>query len=194
MRRFRDVRAHLGVLRLPATRCGLRVSFSMRGARTRLSSLRSRGSTGVLTLGMRHAFVHLSWVVSAQVTGQGGVGYSLGTSLSSFVVGIGRPWWCLLTWVTWRSHPVSWVSWQAAGWVLTSLSLRPRSLVPSLSGSSSWTLAVSRSWSWRCLSHPPRCRCWSSLLAEHSRRQGMCGPSFWSFSCSVRGDVPVALC
>ena len=52
MRCFPGVRAHLGVLRLPAMRRGLRVSFSMCGARARLSSSRSRGSTWVLALGM----------------------------------------------------------------------------------------------------------------------------------------------
>ena len=88
MRCFRGVRAHLGVLRLPAVRCGLRVLLSMHGACARLSSSRSRGSTWVLTLGTRYAVVHLSRVVSGQVTGDEGVGYSPapGTSLSSALV------------------------------------------------------------------------------------------------------------
>jgi hypothetical protein len=75
-----------GVLRLPAVRCGLRVLFSMCGARAQLSSSRSRGSTWVLTLGTRYAVVHLSRVVSGQVTREEGVGYSSGTSLSSALV------------------------------------------------------------------------------------------------------------
>jgi hypothetical protein len=44
---FPGVRAHLEVLRLPAMRCGGRISFSMRAACTRLSSSHSRGLTWV---------------------------------------------------------------------------------------------------------------------------------------------------
>ena len=66
------VDACLGVLHLPATCCGLRVSFSRRAARVRLSSSRPRGLTWVLTLGTRYALVHLSWVVSWQMTEEGG--------------------------------------------------------------------------------------------------------------------------
>jgi len=77
----------------------------------------------VLTLGTRHALVHLSQVVSAQVTGQG-VGYSLGTSVAirrrvytAFAGLMALVVLADLGDVTVAS--VSWVSWQAAGSVLT---------------------------------------------------------------------------
>src|SRR6267378_1275322 len=38
-----------------------------------------------------------------------GAGYTLFSRRS-------RSWWRSLTWVTWWSHPVSWVSWHAARW------------------------------------------------------------------------------